>query len=306
MIKNTLKNFFQNIVYLFIPMGIFYLFLLITIFGVFAAVTSELGSTLSSITELIHLSAEQSSVSVNDFLSYSLGQLDWESGLLAVVRQILRTGWIGETLRGFFATLDATTEGFEEEFTALIDHFIGSLKAQAAIAVAMSSLGLALANYATRFAVRRHTVKRGLKKFLIAHTVVPIVQSVFVLVAVGVLLLLRLYSLPLFLGIAILTGVLSFLSSWLVHRDKGLRLRDVLTAQNILGYLAARGILFGIDLVLVVLLYLISPILAVLLMVPIVLYTMNVADVDTDSFLCRLAEQTPAEAQKKPIEPDRP
>lgn len=302
MIGNSLKNFFGNLVYLFIPMGIFYLFLLVTIFTLFGSAASELGRMLSSLSELIHLSAEQSSASVNDFLSYAFGRLDWNGGLIRVVRQILSTGWIGETAKGFFETLNASTEGFEEQFTAIVAGAKDALKMQLAWAVAVCALGLMLANYATRFAVRRKTARRGLKKFLIAHTLVPIAQNVLVFAALLFFALLRLYSLPLFVALALFSAALSLVTAWLIHRDRGLKLRDVVTVQNIFRHLASLGVILLIDLCAAVLLYLFSPIFAVLLMIPVALYSMNIADVNAESYICELvgrAAQAPEEAQRE-------
>ena len=175
MIKNSLKNFAKNLVLLFIPMGIFYLFIIFAIIGLFSATMESLQNMLGELTELIHLSSEASSASVNQFLAYSLEQLNWNGSLLDVARQILSTDWLPTTAKGFFATLNASTEGFEEQFLAVVTEFKNSLGTIFTVVISILGIGILCANYATRFAVRKSVVKGGIKKFIVAHTVVPLV-----------------------------------------------------------------------------------------------------------------------------------
>ena len=265
MIKNALKNFTKNLLLLFVPMGIFYLFLIIAIFGMFSAATGSAQKMLADLTELIHLSSEQSSASVNEFLAYSLGQLNWDGSLLNIARQILSSGWLQTTLNGFFQTLNASTAGFEGQMKAIIGDFLASMKAMLAAAFLTLSLGLVCANYATRFAVRRITVKGSVKKFIVAHTVVPLVESILLLVALCFFAVIKIYGTLLLFVLMIFTSGISLTASWLIHRDGMLGLKEVLTPKNIFSQLVAFGLILLIDVALAAVLFLINPLLAVLL-----------------------------------------
>lgn len=291
MIKNSLKNFAKNLLLLFVPMGIFYLFMIAAIFGSVSSVLGSMQKMLADLVELIHLSAEQSSASVNEFLAYSLNQLDWNGSLLAVARQILSSGWLQTTLQGFFQTLNASTAGFEEQISAIAHEFLASLHTTFAFAVTTLCFGLACANYATRFVIRRNTVKGSLKKFIIAHTLVPLAETVLFVAALCLLAVLRVYGLPLLFAILLLTSGISLTASWLIQRDGTLRLKDILTPRNVLSQLAAFGSILLIDIAVAVVLFLIDPLFAVLLLIPLVLYSQNIVDVNCDSYIAALIRQ---------------
>lgn len=289
MIRTSLKTFFKNLVFLFIPMGIFYLFLLIAGIRFVSELFANAGSTLSRLTALIDRSAAASSVSVNDFLTYSFGKIEWDSGLFAALKQILTTGWVRETVEGFFKTLNATTEGFEEDLGAIVEDFSSSLTVSVSLAVSLIALGVLLANFMTRFAIRRRSARRDWKKFLLAHILVPVVQASAIVLSLGLFAVIRYYSLLVFCALLLLLSALSLTASWIVHRDGKVHLGEVLTFKNTLGQLATGGLFFLIDAVVFLLLFFVHPLLAVLIAIPFLLYTFNIVDLNTDVFVCTLA-----------------
>lgn len=290
-IKTSILNFKNNLLLLFIPMGIFYLLLLIALFGALAMLVQGLTDTLNTLVALIKTSAEQSSASVNDFLAYSFGQLQWNGSFLDIVRQISDMGWLQNTLTGFFATLNASTQGFEEQFTAIVQGFADTVKLSVTFAAVLGAAGILLAHYATHYAVRRKTVKSNLKKFLFARLVIPFVQTLLVIAALILLSFTKLYGIFLLIALLLISSGISLLSSWLVHRDKTLKLKDIFTVRNLLSQLAVLGLLLLVDMAVAGLLLLINPLLAVLIMVPVLIYSLNIADVNTDSFICAQIEQ---------------
>lgn len=297
MIKNSLKNFVKNLIYVFVPMGIFYLFLLLTVFGLIETLGGALGQMISDLAELIHASVEDSSAAVNDFLGYAFGQLKWDGNYAETLRQILSGEWLKSTLTGFFETLNASTEGFEAQCGEIVGAFHTKLVAGMSVAAVLCYIGITAANFATRFLLRRNTAKRGVKKFVIAHTLVPIAQTLILVGFFVLFLFIRLYSLLVFAALLVLMAVLSLTAPWLIHRDKNLKLKDVLTGKNVLSHLAVVGIMIAFVLALSAVLFLINSLLAVLLIVPFALYCFCIADVNTDSFVCSLVENAKAQAE---------
>lgn len=286
MIKNSIRTFFDHFVCLFVAMGVVYLFLLVAILFLLGAAAQNVTQTLSAMTALIHTSTEQSSAAVNEFLAYSIEQLSWNGDLIGFLRRILDIEWIRTTLRGFFDVLNASSEGFEEEFTAIATEFSRNLKASLTAAAVLCAAGIVAANFVTRFALRRRTVKHGLKRFLVAHTVVPVLQSLILIVALPLLAVIKMYGLLLFAALLLLASGLSLTCAWLVHRDKSLKLRTILTTENILSQLAVTGLALLFNLTLAGLLTLLDPVLAVLVMLPVAIYTFNVADINAETFIC--------------------
>lgn len=290
MIKTSLKNFVKNLVYLFIPMGIIYLFLLIIVFGTISSVFQSLGHTLSKFADLVQISSEQSSVSINDFLAFSLSRLDWDGNIFNTIRKIIDTNWIQTTLRGFFETINASAEGFEEQFQIIVNEFTAKLSKTAIIAMFLCALGVAFASYATRFAIQRRTLKIGIKKAIIANTVVPIVQALIIIVSLVLLAKITYFSFPVIILFLLFSGGLSLFSSWIIHKNDSLKLKNVLTIRNILSHLAVQGIILLINILVALILFFIDSLICIMFMVPFAIYSFNIADVNTEYFVSSLTD----------------
>lgn len=298
MIKNALKNFFKNLIYVFVPMGIVYLVLLITFFALVGGLVQYAGTMLGDVADLVQTSVGESSASVNAFFAEAADKLmeSWNGNLWTLFRTIFETKWLRETVVGFFGTLNESSAGFETQLTEIIgtfkNHIIGLVSGVAVFCV----VGIFFANFVTRFVVRRRTAKRGFKKFFLARTVVPVVQ-VLLLVATCILFsLIKLYSLFVVILFVLMMTAIAFISSWIVHRDGNLKLKDVLTFKNVMKHLAAIGIILLINVLLAVVLFLLNPLLAILIMIPVILYSLNIADLNTDAIVCKLIEDKKAAA----------
>ncbi len=298
MIKNSLKTFLKNLVYLFISMGIFYLFLIIAAYVFVTATIGNLGEMIGQIGDLIQSTATDSSASVEQFLQYSMNQIDWDGNFFHTLSQIFGGTWIEDTVRGFFGVLDESSENFGETFSAILNTFVNKTVTNLVIAVVFIAIGVVLANYATKFAIRVRSAKRSIRKVIIAHTLVPIAQTLILVIFFVLLYFIQAYAFLVVFFLLCMMGVLSLTSSWLIHRDGELKMRDVLTAKNVLKYLLSIFLLLLINVVIDVLVFLLSPLLAVLLLVPLAIYTFNIAEVNTDVFVCSLIEKKSGKAAK--------
>ena len=168
-------------------------------------------------------------------------------------------------------------------------------------AVVLCTVGLLLANLTTRYVLRSKVAKRNMKQFIVAHTLVPIFQTALLVASLILLATIRLYSLLVFVVFALLMCILSLCSSYLVYRDNGLKLKDVLTTKNVLQHLASICIILLINVAAAIVLYFINKLLAVILIIPILIYSANIVNLNTDSYVCTLAgdsAQTASSAAK--------
>lgn len=290
MISSAVKNFFTNLIYLFVAMGIVYLVFIMVLFAFVSSTFSNLGVMLDSSIELINTTVQNSQSTVEDFISYSMAQIEWDGNFFETIQQILDTNWIQNTLTGFMHTLSDTAVGFTDDFTAIIDDFANKLVADAIISVTFLVLGIMAANYATRFVIRRKNARRTIKKAVIAAVLLPIVQSIILIAAVMVYSVLEGYSLLVYAAIIITYGVMALISSWLVHNDGSIKIGEVVNAKNVFTHLVGVVIIIAIDILVAVILWQISPIFDVLFMVPFVIYSLNIIDVNTDYYVCQLIE----------------
>lgn len=288
MIKTSLKNFFKNLIYVFIPMGILYLFLLIAVLSLAGVAVRAVSATVSDTVALVSNSVEYSEDEVAVFLSEAFSKIDWHGDPFETVKTILATNWLTETVTGFFATLNRTTEGFDKEIGRIVANLKNSLVTGFVIAAVLIVIGIVAANYATRFAVRNKVAKRNFKQFVISYTLVPIFQTALLALSLWLLAAIKLYSLLVFAVFVAMLGVLSLCTSYLVYRDDALKLKNVLTVKNVLKHFAVLCIIAAIDVAVAILLWQLSPLFALLLIVPMVIYSANIADANTDSYVSSL------------------
>lgn len=288
MIKNTLKIFFKNLIYVFVAMGIFYLFTIITIFLFATATIENLQKMLDETFALIQSATETSGHTLQDFLDYALAQIDTDGNLFDIIAQIIDTNWLQTTVKGFFETLNASVEGFGGDLTAIADNFVKSVQNTFAGAVTLLVLGGLCASYATRFVLRRKTAKRGVKKYLIAKFLGPLLQTGILVLALFVLSALRKFAILVYIGLAAVLAVIALASSWLIHRNGSIKFKDVVNAKNVVTYFVSVFLIFLICAAVAIVLFLISPLFAVLIMIPFSVYCLEIAGVSTDSFVCEM------------------
>lgn len=298
MVGNCVKNFFKNLIYVFVPMGIVYLFFLIACFVAIGSVVDIAGSAFSQAFALIRDSVDESSASVNAFLRYAFDQLKWEGSFIGMVVNAFRTRWLSTTIKGFFGTLAQSTEGFGEQVDLIMGNFSARLHALISGIAVLCVLGVIAANYLTRIVIRKRTAKPKFTKALLAYTVVPLVQALFVVASVVVLFVLKYYGLLVVAALILISCAFSLTASWIVHRSGGLRLKDVVTLKNILLHLASIGVILLINLVLAVALFFIDTLLAILIMIPLILYSLNIIGTNTDSMVCKMIEERRKAAEK--------
>ena len=207
MIKNTLKIYFKNFIYLFVAMGIIYLFTLITLF-MYAALTLESVQTmLNDSAAFIQAATGDSGNSIKEFMDYAISQLDTSGNIFDIVGRIIETNWIQTTAEGFFATLNLSVEGFSEGLNEIIYAFTATMAGGFAAAVTLIVLGVICASYATRYVLRRKNAKRGVKKFLIATIIEPMFIAAISVVALLILGALQAFALLAYIGMAVVLEI---------------------------------------------------------------------------------------------------
>ena len=269
-------------------MGVVYLFVLFAVFLFLGSLVQITGSAVSQAYEVIRGTVDESSASVNAFFDYAFKQLQWDGNFVSMIVNAVRTHWLSNTIRGFFETLSGTSGDFSGQISVIMDEFMTNLRIIASVAITLCVAGVIAANFLTRYMVRRRTAKRGLKKFIIARTVVPVVESIFVSGSVAVLAALRYYGILVVVALLVLSGAFSLTSSWIIHKKGDIKMKDVVTFKNILRNGAAACVILLIDVVIAVALLFVSPLLAALVAVPVVLYSLNIIGVNTDSFVCEM------------------
>lgn len=296
MIKTSLKNFFTSMLYIFVPMGIVYLFVLLAMFGLVGSAIGSAATMLGELSELLRDTVSESNFSVTEFISFAADRLTWDGNIFHYVGQIIDTGWVQSTVKEFFGS----TTHITQDFTDIVMEFTSALKLQLTIAISTCVVGVVLANYATGFVVRRKNARRGFKRWIVANTVIPFVESLVLGGAFALAAEIRYYALLAFAVVILAYGFLALVSSWIVYKDKSLPFKEVVNTKNLLGQIASVAVIFLLVVAVFFLVSILNFILAALVILPVVIYAINLIRVNTDSYVLSLLAKKSAQEETEP------
>ena len=269
MIRSSLKTFFKNLIFVFVPIGIIYFFFVLIFFGLVQAVFSEAVNALGRLAELLQTSVGDAETTVYDYFSYAFAQIDWNANFFDVIRTVLDSGWLYNTLVGFLDTLNVTVEGFGDQAYGIVGDFAVAVAANFAVSLIAFVFVLLLANFVTRWVLRRENAKRGIGKKIIAW----LVQSTVVA--------------------AVYIVVISFtamLSAWLIHGRGKVKFRAAVNGRNMTGYFLSSVLIIAVCAAVLALIWLLFGILAaVLAALPVLIYAGNIIGVNADAYVLSLA-----------------
>lgn len=296
MIKNLLKNFFTNLVYVFVPMGIFYLFL---IFGIITFASSFLNSTAtfidSSIAQVSSL-GEQASDTVSNFFNDAVSSINFNDDFGSIFNQIFQTDFLNETIDNFLKLIQNNYSSAYDSILTLSQTYQNEIVVAASIFAGIIVIALYLSSFACNFFVKRKVAKTSLFRKILSYGVDAIIK---VVVMVIVAFLTFLWSSSVYIAaifFLLISGFSTLASAYYQQRDKTLKFKEVVTLKNVLSFYAADAILL---VVICALIFLISIVLgslfSFLLLLPVLIYTFSNISYSAESYVASLREK-PAKA----------
>lgn len=288
MLKTGIKNFFTSIINVFIPMGILYLFIIVITYSFIGRIVSLSSVMINDIAYLIDDSVVQSGIVVQQFLQYAIEQIDWEASFSTVIEQVLDTNWIENTIRGFLETLDISVEGFTEEFNVILQDFISSVKSLVVLTSSMFFVGVALSSLATEYFVRRKTAKRNIKHIVLNWVLQPLFIALFTFIVLWITTLIKGYALLVFVLLAIIHEALALTFSWVVYRDHTVNFGKIVNVKNITMCFVTALIIIAINVAVFMLISFVSVLIAILIILPIAIYSLKILETNADSYMLSL------------------
>lgn len=291
MIKDAIKNFGKNAMYIFVSMGIFYLFFIIAMFSALGGLASLSGSMLNDVMILIGESVDSSGTELNDFLQYASAQIDWNQNLISIIKQVLDTNWIQNTLNGFLESLEISAEGFGDKLNTIVVEFGTALRALLIGMITLLLVGIALASSVTGFLIRRKTVKTTIKQKILDWVLQPLFAMALTLALGWVALLIKGYAIILFVVAVIVYGMMALTFSWLTYKNKQTKFSTVVNAKNFFQSIFTVIIIIAINVLIFVLIALINVMFALLIIIPVIIYSLKILENNADSYIIKLVNQ---------------
>lgn len=258
MLGSTIKTYFKNIQYVFVAMGVIYFVLLVGLFGFAKVLVSQLAAI-----------PEEVAAELMAFVGSRLEDV--------TLRQVLTRPFIEDFLGGAGEILSAQIKGF---VSVVIGYFVALYAAVLA--------GVSWSQKLCGSFMRRETVTEYKRRGILAAAMRYLIDAAFV-TALCLLLSVWQYSAAVILALYVMTAILQNLfTTWMVYFGK-YKLKDIFNGKNSFLLIIGSLVIFGIDAVILALLFWAGGILAVILAaLPLLAYTPAVLDAVSVAYFKKL------------------
>ncbi len=256
MIGQGLKNYIKNLKFVFNPLGTIALGFVFGLSILIPVIMSSANTLVESVKSIfsnanIDLTALKESV-VSAFQS-----LNWSEPLEAI-KLMLSRDWLMQTLQMSLSTFVESMDVYTVPLTAAIDTFCISVFAAFVGLIMFVILGVIGGYFLVKCFVRRNTVKRTFKKYILANIVDTLLSFLIIFVCAWLYTLWK-YSIFISVFFAfIIFGAIALFEAYIIHGRKKVNSADIVNVKNIVKLFVVDMLILAITALLVMLLILIT------------------------------------------------
>lgn len=256
MIGQGLKNYIKNLKFVFNPLGTIALGFVFGLSILIPVIMSSANTLVESVKSIfsnanIDLTALKESV-VSAFQS-----LNWSEPLEAI-KIMLSRDWLMQTLQMSLSTFVESMDVYTVPLTAAIDTFCISVFAAFVGLIMFVILGVIGGYFLVKCFVRRNTVKRTFKKYILANIVDTLLSFLIIFVCAWLYTLWK-YSIFISVFFAfIIFGAIALFEAYIIHGRKKVNRADIVNVKNIVKLFVVDMLILAITALLVMLLILIT------------------------------------------------
>ncbi len=256
MIGQGLKNYIKNLKFVFNPLGTIALGFVFGLSILIPVIMSSANTLVESVKSIfsnanIDLTALKESV-VSAFQS-----LNWSEPLEAI-KIMLSRDWLMQTLQMSLSTFVESMDVYTVPLTAAIDTFCISVFAAFVGLITFVILGVIGGYFLVKCFVRRNTVKRTFKKYILANIVDTLLSFLIIFVCAWLYTLWK-YSIFISVFFAfIIFGAIALFEAYIIHGRKKVNRADIVNVKNIVKLFVVDMLILAITALLVMLLILIT------------------------------------------------
>ena len=243
MIKQSVKNYFKCLKYIFTPLGVLAL-------GVMIGLSILIPGVISSVSEMTDKIAQASdkaidlSVMLDGFVD-AVQALDW-SDTVGAVKQMFSESWLYEVFSENLDTLVGDIEVLTTAVTDAITVCVSKIAVYFAVLIVFTVIGFLAGFLLTKRLIRLDIAKRRFYKFLINATVDAVLTGTAVAFCVWIT---SLWLPGLFISAAvtyILSAIISLTEAYITHGFKKVSFKKIVNIKNAAKLLLADLIIFVI------------------------------------------------------------
>ncbi len=292
MIFNSIKNFFKNIIYVFVTMGIFYLGVLLTLFFFIENFLGAISLTGTDLVAVINENFSNGEIALKDFIDYASNQINWNNNIYEIVDEIMSKDWINSTINGFLNTIEVSTSEVSNEVNLIINDFMSQTQSYFITSIVFLIISILVATIITRVVIFKETVKETFKEKLLGYIIRPIILLVIIYLMVLINKLIGAYTIIVLFVHLMLDAYFSLFSSYLIYKNKDLKLKTVMNLKNASTSLISSALIIVFTIILSTLFSLINLTLGVLITIPLVIYSINIMSINAESYVKKLSVST--------------
>lgn len=163
MIKKSIKTFFQNLIYIFVPLGCLFLGLMFGAILLYRGLVTQFATLVRDVNGVL----QDSQIRLDELIYAvvkSATELPWETPIKALM-QIFSTGWLSERISEIVGVTTETVEDLAGGIIAAVQGALRGLIPYIVGFVVFLLIGLFVGFYITKFFVKRNSIKH--KKFIL-------------------------------------------------------------------------------------------------------------------------------------------
>lgn len=286
MFKNSFKEFFRNLPYIFIPMGIIYLFIIAFVFSFISSSTSDVITLVNHVSKYTGEAVNINQDAIINYLQEALKSVNFDGDFIDVARQLLNGNFLMNILDGLLNVVFVGYENYSSEVSGALFQTISSIKGNLITGGVFLSLSLPLSYVLTSYLIKRNSVKKNLKQKLISYLFEPLL---ILLTAIVAFVLFVLWRPSIFIALfvfLIFSNYINLFEAYYLRKDKKTKFGDIVSIKNSILMTLSNVFIAAIALLLVYLILLLTtPIIGILLVLPVAIYLFIIIQINAESYV---------------------
>ena len=288
MIKQSVKNYFKCLKYVFTPLGIIAL-------GLVCGLSIAIPQMIDAVSEMCKRIMDISGKSIDfkvlfDNIVSSINALDW-SNPVAALGTMFGKQWFYDTIMNNLNQFVADIQSYMAQIGAAVNDCIYQFIVYSVVVVIFVIIAFIASYFLTKWMIRKDIAKRTIKKFIISTVIGSVLSAAYASATVWLGIKWH-NSIYITVIVAfILTLLFSLLNSYFTHGYKKVPLKSVVNVKNAAKLLLSDCIIFAIGVVISVLIAVITNIIVgVFVAIGLVIVTVSVMGMTSDAYVKELAE----------------
>lgn len=256
MIGQGLKNYIKNLKFVFNPLGTIALGFVFGLSILIPVIMSSANTLVESV-KSIFSNANIDLTALKESVISAFQALNWSEPLEAI-KLMLSRDWLMQTLQMSLSTFVESMDVYTVPLTAAIDTFCVSVFAAFVGLIMFVIFGVIGGYFLVKCFVRRNTVKRTFKKYILANIIDTLLSFLIIFVCAWLYTLWK-YSIFISVFFAfIIFGAIALFEAYIIHGRKKVNRADIVNVKNIVKLFVVDMFILAITALLVMLLILIT------------------------------------------------